>query len=116
MHGHIVFLGLFDRDCGEVLGFALAGLDLSFVQRWLDEFDDPTVTIAIMDEQRVLLARKPGNADIGRPIEDEQLETFILSGEARNTPPTCRGRTSGSPSSLPSDSDLRLSKRTLSMG
>lgn len=140
MHGHIVFLGLFDRDCvirfgsiaatigdsgidlergyceavreppveqlklteffvsstgalnvsatfphlsedGEVLGFALAGLDLSFFQRWLDEFDDPTVTITIMDERRVLLARKPANDDIGQPITDEQLERFVRSGE-----------------------------------
>jgi len=144
MHGHIVFLGVFDRDCviqfgsiasiigdssaelerdyceevrtlpferlklsgffvsstgemnvsatypllsddGEVIGFALAGLNLSFFQRWLDEFDDPTVTITIMDERRVLLARKPGNANIGRSIDDQRLETFVLSDQIQGS-------------------------------
>lgn len=144
MHGHIVFLGIFDRDCvvkfasigstigdsgadlkrgyceevrktpveqlklsgffvsstgalnvsatypllsdgEEVIGFALAGLDLSFFQRWLDEFDDPTVTISILDERRVLLARTPANGEVGRPIEDEQLEAFILANEIKES-------------------------------
>jgi diguanylate cyclase (GGDEF)-like protein len=144
MHGHIVFLGIFDHDCviqfgsvasiigdssadlerdyceevrktpverlklsgffvsstgdmnvsatypllsdaGEVIGFALAGLDLSFFQRWLDEFDDSTVTITIMDERRVLLARKPENADIGRPIDDARLEAFVLSDQIQGS-------------------------------
>lgn len=144
MHGHMVFLGIFDRDCviqfgsvdsiigdssaelgrayctavreppverlklsgffvsstgemnvsatypllsaeGEVIGFALAGLDLSFFQRWLGQFDDPTVTITIMDAGRVLLARRPESADLGRPIEDGMLEEFISSDEIRGS-------------------------------
>lgn len=150
MHGHMVFLGIFDPDCvirfgsidsiigdssadlkrdyceevhnppvgrlklseffvsstgdmnvsatypmvsrdGEVTGFALAGLDLSFFQRWLDELDDPTVAITIMDERGVLLARKPAEADIGRTINDRMLEEFIGGDEIhtsfrRNSP------------------------------
>lgn len=69
-------------DSGAVVGFALAGLDLSFFQRWLDELDDPAVTITIMDERRVLLARKPGNGEIGQPIEDGLLEAFVDSDES----------------------------------
>lgn len=65
---------------GEVAGFALAGLDLSFFQRRLDEIDDPTVAITIMDESRILLARRPGNADIGREVVDNVLEDFVDGG------------------------------------
>lgn len=70
---------------GEVTGFALAGLDLSFFQRWLDDLDDQTVTITIMDERRVLLARNTGNADIGRPIDDSTLEAFIRSNQIQGS-------------------------------
>lgn len=144
MHGHMVFLGIFDGDCviqygsvgsiigessaelgreyceavkeppveqlklsgffvsstqemnvsatypllsdqGEVIGFALAGLDLSFFQRWLDQLDDPAVTITIMDNQRILLARRPGSADIGRPIDDVMLERFIAGDRIQDS-------------------------------
>ncbi len=144
MHGHMVFLGVFDSDCvirfgsiaaiigdssadlnrryctavseepvdqlklseffvsatgamdvsatypmfsttGEITGFALAGLDLSFFQRWLDEIDDPTIAITIMDLDRVLLARRPGSSDIGRQIDDVMLESFITAGSSHQS-------------------------------
>jgi len=64
----------------EVAGFALAGLDLSFFQRWLNDLDDPTITISIIDFNRILLARKPIAAGIGRPVVDRRLARFIREG------------------------------------
>jgi len=68
-------------DDREVVGFALAGLDLSFFQRWLDSIDDPDISISIMDTRQVLLARKPAGDRIGTHVKDEALKGFV-EGEA----------------------------------
>lgn len=63
----------------KVVGFALAGLDLSFFQRWLDDIGDPAITISIMDFRQVLLARKPAGSNIGNYVRDAALKDFIQS-------------------------------------
>lgn len=65
----------------EVLGFALAGLDLSFFQRWLNNLSNPAITISIMDADHVLLARKPASKKLGERVEDARLATFLTSDE-----------------------------------
>lgn len=69
---------LLSKD-NEVLGFSLAGLNLSFFQRWLDSIDDPYVTISIMDSNQTLLARKPLTGGLGKRVNDKALEEFIQS-------------------------------------
>lgn len=63
----------------EVVGFALAALDLSFFQRWLSNLGNPKITISIMDANRVLLARKPASNQLGEPVEDARLAQFLAS-------------------------------------
>lgn len=60
-----------------VIGFALAGLNLSFFQTWLDSIEQPAITISIIDANRILLARKPVSDDVGTPVEDARLAEFI---------------------------------------
>lgn len=67
-----------------VTGFALAGLNLSFFQRWLDSIKGEVISISIIDFNRILLARKPESKNIGKPIKDAQLKRFIES-DARST-------------------------------
>lgn len=64
-----------------VVGFSLAALDLSFFQRWLDSVINPAITISIMDENQVLLARKPMSNKLGQKVEDTALATFFKSGD-----------------------------------
>jgi diguanylate cyclase (GGDEF)-like protein len=66
----------------EVIGFSLAGLNLSFFQRWLDNIDDPSVTISIMDFNQTLLARKPLTGERGGRVNDPTLEQFIQGDAA----------------------------------
>jgi diguanylate cyclase (GGDEF)-like protein len=60
-----------------IIGFALAGLNLSFFQTWLDSIEQPAITISIIDANRILLARKPDSDDIGKPVKDARLAEFI---------------------------------------
>lgn len=69
-------------DNNTVVGFSLAGLNLSFFQRWLDSINDPYVTISIMDFNQILLARKPLTGGIGKRVVDNTLEQFIQSDSA----------------------------------
>jgi diguanylate cyclase (GGDEF)-like protein len=64
---------------GGFIGFALAGLNLSFFQTWLDSIQNPAVAISIIDMNQILLARKPESEDIGEFIEDARLTDFIHS-------------------------------------
>jgi diguanylate cyclase (GGDEF)-like protein len=68
-----------------LIGFALAGLDLSFFQTWLDSIENPAVTISIIDMNQVLLARTPESDEIGGRIVDTELEKFVQSGSESNT-------------------------------
>jgi diguanylate cyclase (GGDEF)-like protein len=61
----------------KVIGFSLAGLNLSFFQKWLNSIDNPAISISIIDFNRILLARKPHSLDIGEPVRDEKLQDFI---------------------------------------
>lgn len=70
---------------GDLIGFALAGLDLTFFQRWLEQIDDESVAITIMDQQRILLARRPDNGTIGQPVDDEVLTAFLSSGDRQRS-------------------------------
>lgn len=63
----------------ELIGFSLAGLNLSFFQTWLDSINEKTITISIMDMNQILLARKPMSGDLGKRIEDSRLSQFIQS-------------------------------------
>lgn len=65
---------------GRPIGFALAGLNLSFFQTWLDSIDDPAVAISIIDTNRILLARKPESSGVGERIDDARLEEFVEAG------------------------------------
>ncbi|MBK5969147.1 MULTISPECIES: sensor domain-containing diguanylate cyclase [Thiorhodovibrio] len=67
-------------DDNEVAGFALAALNLSFFQRWLNNLSNPAITISIMDANRILLARKPQSNKIGERVEDDRLARFLHSG------------------------------------
>lgn len=67
-----------------VIGFALAGLNLSFFQRWLDEIESPNLAISIIDTNNILLARKPNTGGVGEPIKDTVLTEFI-AGDANST-------------------------------
>lgn len=67
------------------IGFALAGLNLSFFQKWLESIEDPAVTISIIDMNQILLARKPESGDIGDRIEDARLARFVQSEAESNT-------------------------------
>ncbi|SFX30060.1 GGDEF domain-containing protein [Marinospirillum alkaliphilum] len=60
---------------GALDGFALAGLDLSFFQQWLDLIElEPHNVITLYDLNSRLLARKPFIAqNIGMQIEEEHL-------------------------------------------
>lgn len=62
---------------GRFIGFALAALNLSFFQKWLDSIDNNAIAISIIDINRTLLARKPESKDIGKPINDKELEAFM---------------------------------------
>lgn len=67
------------NEAGEVVGFALAALDLSFFQRWLDKVKTPDITISIMDADQFLLARKPSSRKLGEKVQDARLKEFIES-------------------------------------
>lgn len=75
----------------EFVGFALAGLDLTFFQRWLNRIQEPHVTISIIDESKTLLARKPVLSRVGQTVEisllDEFMETKELAGQFRIVSP-----------------------------
>lgn len=67
----------------DFLGFSMAGIDLSFFQRWLDRIQDPSVTITIIDSRQKILARKPVSDYIGKVVEIESLPEFIGNQKAR---------------------------------
>lgn len=67
---------------GQLDGFALAGLDLGFFQRWLDlvEMEEHNV-IAIFDLNSRLLARWPlVERQLGERLVDHRLNTLAASG------------------------------------
>lgn len=67
---------------GQLQGFALAGLDLGFFQRWLDlvELEKHNV-IAIFDQHSRLLARRPLiKRQLGERLVDDRLNTLAASG------------------------------------
>jgi len=64
-----------------LIGFALAGLNLSFFQTWLDSINEKAITISIMDMNQILLARKPESENLGKEVVDSELNQFIQSEE-----------------------------------
>lgn len=68
-----------------LIGFSLAGLNLSFFQRWLNRIEQPEVTISIIDDKKTLLARKPTSDNIGQTMDIELLDRFMELGENTGT-------------------------------
>lgn len=69
----------------ELIGFSLAGLDLSFFQRWLNRIEQPSITISIIDDKKTLLARKPPSEKIGQTMDIELLDRFMELGRGTGT-------------------------------
>lgn len=70
---------------GKVIAFALAALDLTFFQKWLDTITDPSLTVSIIDFDKILLARKPLTDGIGKEINDNLLAQFINGDSTKAT-------------------------------
>jgi len=68
---------------GEMAGFVLAGLDLSFFQQWLDRLDKAAgMVVSIFDVNQSLIARTPFIANaIGNRLDDPIFYQFATSSD-----------------------------------